>query len=80
MSVFDLSISFGCAWVIKDYIGLTGNEIFLYIFPVGVLAHFLTYQDTFLNSQLMNFRGFNIYQAAFLINMWLLLQSWLKAG
>jgi hypothetical protein len=66
MSVFDLSISFGCAWVIKDYIGLTGNEIFLYIFPVGVLAHFLTYQDTFLNSQLMN-----VVVVAKLVKSWL---------
>lgn len=78
IALFDLILTFITAFLFESYfiktIGIPKEKYYLSIIPIGVLAHLLFNQHTFLNKQLFYSNdSFNIYQLFFLVNLIMLI-------
>ncbi len=72
IAIFDLVASFIGAWVIEHFflsLGADDKKIFyLSVVPVGIVAHVITGQNTFLNSRVIS-KEINGYQAVVAANV-----------
>lgn len=79
ISLFDLIGTFIIAYILEHYITsffkIKKDTYYLSLIPLGVIIHYFTNQNTFLNSHLTN-NTFNIYKVILVIILFLLYQSY----
>lgn len=78
ISLFDLLGTFIVAYILESYIinffKINKDTYYLSLIPVGILIHYLTKQDTFLNVHLMN-NEINVYKVILFIILYYLYKS-----
>ena len=69
IALFDLLGTFMIAFLLENYItnnlNITRKIYYASLIPLGVIVHWITGQQTFLNSKLLDY-NFNIYKVLFL--------------
>ena len=78
ISLFDLIGTFVIAYILEDYITsflkIKKDTYYLSLIPLGIIIHYFTNQNTFLNTQLTN-NTFNIYKIIIFVTLYLLYKS-----
>lgn len=78
ISLFDLIGTFIIAYVVEPYITtflkINRNTYYLSLIPLGILIHYVTNQNTFLNIHLEN-NDINIYKVILIIILYYLYES-----
>jgi hypothetical protein len=78
IALFDLISTFIIAYIlestIRPYLKINRMTYYLMLIPLGIIAHILTKQDTFLNKQLFS-TSFNMYKLVVIIIFICLIQE-----
>jgi len=78
ISLFDLIGTFIVAYILESYVTLflkiNKDTYYLSLIPLGILTHYFTKQDTFLNGRLLN-NEINIYKILLVVLLYYLYKS-----